>query len=101
MNYTGDTLMEVIRAVGRVYVWSVDGQYIASMPLAQMAALNGMSCSTLLDEMLRLRRERGRDPAPLMIETAAGGFQLTLTPKSPDNTQADNGRPSLSRHSLA
>jgi len=80
---TGETRMDLIGVVGRVYVWSLEGEYIESMPLPAMAARHDLAPGTLLRELLRLRRDKGSDPAPLKIAADTGDLFVTLTPKSP------------------
>ena len=64
-----------------VYVWSLSGELLEAVSLAEFAAAHDIEPRRLLAELLLVQAVTGREPEPLVLTTGAGDVLLTLTPR--------------------
>ena len=65
----------------QVFAWSLSGELLESVPLAEFAATHGIEPRRLLAELLLVQAVVGRKPEPLVLATGTGDVLLTLTPR--------------------
>ena len=64
-----------------VYAWSLSGEFLRSVPLAEFAAAHDLEPRRLLAELLLVQAVVGREPEPLVFGAGIGEILLTLTPR--------------------
>ncbi len=64
-----------------IYAWSMSGESLGSVPLAEFAINHDIDQRRLLAELLLVQAVVGREPEPLVLATGAGDVLLTLTPR--------------------
>jgi hypothetical protein len=64
-----------------VYAWSMSGESLGSMPLAEFAASHDLDARDLFARLLLVQAVVGREPEPLVLATGTGDVLLTLTPR--------------------
>lgn len=65
----------------RIYAWSLTGELLEVLPLAEFAAAHEIEPRRLLAELLLVQAVVGRDPEPLVLAEGTGDVFLTLTPR--------------------
>ena len=63
------------------YVWSLSGELLEVVPLAEFAINHDIDQRRLLAELLLVQAVVGREPEPLVLATDTGDMLLTLTPR--------------------
>ena len=64
-----------------VYTWSMSGELLGSVPLAEFTAAHDLDARDLFARLLLVQAVVGREPEPLVLATGAGDMLLTLTPR--------------------
>ena len=65
----------------RVYAWSMSGEFLEAVPLAEFAAAHDLDARDLFTRLLLVQAVTGREPEPLVLAAGTGDMLLTLTPR--------------------
>ena len=65
----------------QVFTWSLSGELLEAVPLAEFAINHDIEPRRLLAELLLVQAVVGREPEPLVLPTGPGDVLLTLTPR--------------------